>query len=62
MFPIRKKSLKARIIGDLDTALADNTQAWELSADGSYRRIRPGDGEESVTAQTAFLRELAESS
>jgi polyphosphate kinase len=62
MFPIRKKSLKTRIIGDLDTTLADNTQAWELSADGSYRRIRPADGEEPVTAQSTFLRELAESS
>jgi polyphosphate kinase len=62
MFPIRKKSLKARIIADLDTALADNTQAWELSADGSYARIRPAEGAEPVTAQAALLRELTESS
>jgi polyphosphate kinase len=60
MFPIRKKSLKARLVADLDTALADNTQAWELGADGSYARIHPAEGEELVSAQTALLRQLAE--
>ena len=60
MFPIRKRSLKARLIGDLDTALADNTQAWELKADGGYAQLKPAQNEEAVCAQTALLRQLAE--
>ena len=60
MFPIRQRSLKARLIGDLDTALADNTQAWELKADGGYAQLKPAQNEEAVCAQTALLRQLAE--
>jgi polyphosphate kinase len=61
MFPIRKKSLRTRLIADLDTALADNTQAWELKADGSYTQIIPAVGREQISAQTTLLRELSES-
>jgi len=61
MFPIRDASLRTRLMGDLDTALADNTQAWELRPDGSYVKIAPGEGEEHVSVQTALLRELSES-
>jgi polyphosphate kinase len=61
MFPIRDPALRARLMGDLDTALADNTQAWELKPDGSYVRIVPQEGEELVSVQTALLRELSES-
>jgi polyphosphate kinase len=62
MFPIRKKSLKTRLIGDLDTALADNTQAWELRADGSYVPIAIAEGQEPVSAQRKLLQQLSESS
>ena len=61
MFPIRDASLRTRLMGDLDTALADNTQSWELRPDGSYVKIAPGEGEEHVSVQTALLRELSES-
>jgi hypothetical protein len=39
--------------------LANNTQAWELLSDGSYRRLLP-DGQESASAKVKLLRELAE--
>jgi polyphosphate kinase len=60
MFPIRKKSLRTRLIADLDKGLADNTQAWELKADGTYSQIAAA-GQEQISAQTTLLRELTES-
>ncbi len=62
MFPIRDAELKARLASDLDAYLADNTQAWELSADGTYTHLRPAEGEEPVSAQLRLLRQLAEAS
>lgn len=62
MFPIRDRGIKARLVGDLDTYLADNTQAWELNADGSYTHVRPAGHEEPVAAQLKLLRQLAEAS
>jgi polyphosphate kinase len=37
----------------------NNTQAWELLSDGSYRRLLPG-SQEPASAQVNLLRELAE--
>ena len=62
MYPILDPALKQRLIGDLDTYLADNTEAWELSSDGTYRRTSPRDAESAVSAQTALLSELSEAS
>jgi hypothetical protein len=41
--------------------LANNTQAWELQSNGSYRCLLP-DGQESASAQVNLLCELAENS
>lgn len=60
MFPVLEPPLKRRLIGDLDTYLADNTQAWELKSGGEYERVSPGRGD-PVTAQSRLLGELAES-
>ncbi len=38
-FPVLHKSHRDRIFKDLETYLADNTNAWELQADGAYRRL-----------------------
>ncbi len=62
MFPILDPALKRRLIGDLDIYLADNLQAWELNADGSYCRNRPATADGGISAQTALLRELSETS
>jgi polyphosphate kinase len=60
MFPILDEAMKTRLMADLDTYLADNTQAWELKADGSYVKVSPKPGEEPISAQIALLRQLAE--
>ena len=62
MFPILDPALKRRVIGDLQTYLADNTEAWELNADGTYRRTHPPQDEHPVSAQSSLLRELSEAS
>jgi polyphosphate kinase len=60
MFPIIDEKLKARMMADLDTYLADNTQAWELRPDGRYVRNPSGPGVEPAAAQLKLLRQLAE--
>lgn len=62
-FPITKKKLRARIMEEgLLPCLNDNTQAWELQTDGSYRRLEPKKGEDPRPAQSALLALLAEHS
>ncbi|MGA9342420.1 MAG: polyphosphate kinase 1 [Rhodanobacteraceae bacterium] len=54
-FPIRDPALAARVYEEaLVNYLRDNTQAWELLADGSYERVAPGD-EAPHCAQHALL-------
>jgi polyphosphate kinase len=62
MYPILDGRLKARLIADLDTYLIDNTQAWTLMPDGSYRLLEPENDEPAVSAQNRLLAELAEAS
>lgn len=58
-FPIQEKSLRTRVVREaLQAYLADNTQAWELQNDGSYRRCTP-DGADPRSAQGELLKELA---
>ena len=59
-FPILGETLKARVIADLDLYLSDNTQAWELRPDGSYRLVHPALGEDSISSQGHLLRQLSE--
>lgn len=58
-FPIERKQHRDRIVEDLTTYLADNTQAWELRADGTYERVKAEDAP-SVNAQAALLRRYSE--
>ncbi len=53
-FPIQHERHRERIMRDLDFCLRDNSQAWELRADGQYERLRPGD-ERAVSAQSELL-------
>lgn len=50
-FPIKSKTLQKRILKDLEIALADNYQAWELGSDGEYRRCTPGQDEAKIFQQ-----------
>ena len=58
-FPIEQKAHRDRILEDLEIYLSDNVQAWELHADGVYRRLTAGD-QQSVSAQALLLQKYAE--
>ncbi len=60
-FPVEDARLKRRIIREtFDTYLGDNTQAWVLQSDGSYRRLRPAGNARPRNAHLALLESLAE--
>ena len=56
-FPVLRDAHRARVLADLELYLADNCEAWDLQADGSYRRCTPGDAK-PVAAQLALLEAL----
>jgi len=61
-FPLLDRKLKKRVIREgLDPYLKDNTQAWEMGANGDYVRRSPRRGK-PFTAQLALLSELAKTS
>ena len=62
MFPISDTGLKARVMADLDTYLADTVQAWELRKDGRYEQLRASGDRDATPAQLKLLRQLAEAS
>ncbi|MGH8636696.1 MAG: polyphosphate kinase 1 [Burkholderiales bacterium] len=58
-FPVLDKRLKKRVIEEgLEPYLADNTEAWEMDANGRYKRRVPRSGH-AVSAQRALLERLA---
>jgi polyphosphate kinase len=54
-FPIQRDTHRERILRDLDLCLRDNTQAWALQSDGSYRRVERQRDERLVSAQSELL-------
>jgi polyphosphate kinase len=59
MAPIKKTSLRRRVVEMLGVYLADNVKARELRADGSYVRVAAEAGEPLVDAQLALLQAAA---
>ena len=58
-FPILDPALAARVKREaLDNYLADNCNAWELQADGSYVHLQPLPDQPRHSAQAALLKEL----
>ena len=58
-FPVLDPALVERIEREvLQNCLADNVNAWELGADGVYRRCEPAPGEPAHSAQQALLDAL----
>ncbi len=58
LFPVLEPSLRKRAIGMLETYFSDSTKAWQLSADGTYERVkRPGP---PVRAQEKLYRAAVE--
>jgi polyphosphate kinase len=56
-FPIQRESHRRRVLEDLTRYLEDNSQAWQLQADGRYERIAPGP--EARSAQAELLANFA---
>ena len=54
-FPIQRDTHRQRILRDLNLCLQDNVQAWELQADGSYKRVVRKADEKAVIAQSEML-------
>lgn len=59
-YPILDSESKARLIDDLELYLSDNSKAWQLLPNGSYRRVSPKAGEGSLSAQDSLLDKLAQ--
>lgn len=57
-FPIVKKKLANRIVGELETYLNDQAQSWDLQADGDYESNN-NPGEEAPGVQALLLNSLA---
>ncbi len=58
-FPVPQPEMAGRVVEHgLQPYLDDNTQAWQLHADGSYTRVE-AKGEEPMTAQTWLIKTLA---
>jgi polyphosphate kinase len=59
-FPIEDRRIRQRIIDEsLLNYLADNSQAWMLQSDGSYKRVAHGNARRR-SAQEHLLGELAD--
>ena len=54
--PVDDVQLHPRLMSLLETCLADNRQAWELSADGSYAQRHAG-GEKEISTHKALMRD-----
>lgn len=57
IFPLREPRHRRRVRRILDLQLADTANAWRMNPDGSYEKIRPGDGQEPVDSQDMLLRD-----
>ena len=58
-FPVLDKTLKRRVLQEgLEPYLKDNTNAWELGADGRYTRRRPRGKQAAFSAQQYLMKTL----
>jgi len=59
-FPIENEKIRKRLINDLKLFLQDNTNSWELQADGNYLRISAENEENACSAQATLMGKYAE--
>jgi polyphosphate kinase len=57
-FPVLRTEHRQRIFNDLEALLADDTNAWELRADGTYARLGASSSA-PVDAQALLLERYA---
>ncbi len=62
IFPVENNMLKIRILDEiLAIGMLDNMKAHELLPDGTYRRLKPKDGETALNSQIWFMEHLRSS-
>jgi polyphosphate kinase len=54
--PVEDSYAQQRLASVFDALLADNAQAWELRADGTWERLKPAKDERPKPAQAALMR------
>ena len=54
--PVYDVRARQRVSAMFDALLADNTNSWELSGDGSWHRLRPKKDDRVASAQAALMR------
>jgi polyphosphate kinase len=54
--PVENERLRSRLDSVFHTLLVDNTDAWELGQDGSWKRLRPAKGERPRGTHTVLMR------
>jgi polyphosphate kinase len=54
--PVENARIRQELNGVLDSAFADNTNAWELAADGRWARLSPGESEKAHSHQATMMR------
>lgn len=59
-FPLTDLKLAERVKQELELYLRDNTHAWQLQADASYKRKKPAAQATRVDAQQALLQRLTD--
>jgi polyphosphate kinase len=58
-FPVRSPALKKRVLREgLQIYLKDNVNAWELCADGRYKRRKPRGSQKAFSAQQTLMDAL----
>jgi polyphosphate kinase len=57
LFPLREARHRQKIRRLLDLQLKDTANAWEMTSDGDYSRLRPQEGEEPLDSQALLLAE-----
>jgi polyphosphate kinase len=57
LFPLPEQSHREKIRRLFELQLSDTANAWELVPDGSFRRLRPQEGEEPLDSQAILLEE-----
>lgn len=57
VFPLLDARTQEQMLRILATQLRDNEDAWELDADGTYRRLEPAPGEAPLRSQDIFMQD-----